>query len=81
MTADPKNYFMVYILQEVILMRDSEDPSKFYPRFGLDRTASFEELDDHRYEFELYCSSWSLCARWLTSLVCFGNYFFGIIFT
>jgi hypothetical protein len=29
-------------------MRDSEDPTKFYPRFGLDRTVSFEELDDHR---------------------------------
>lgn len=36
--------------QEVLLIRDSEDPTKFYPRFGLDQTASFDELDDHRYD-------------------------------
>jgi 4-alpha-glucanotransferase len=35
------------LLHEVLLMRDSEDPAKFYPRFGLDQTASFDELDDH----------------------------------
>lgn len=29
-------------------MRDRDDPSKFYPRFGMDKTVSFDELDDHR---------------------------------
>ncbi|KAG0604636.1 hypothetical protein M758_10G186000 [Ceratodon purpureus] len=35
------------LLHEVLLMRDSENPTMFYPRFGLDQTASFSELDDH----------------------------------
>ncbi|XP_024395916.1 4-alpha-glucanotransferase DPE2 [Physcomitrium patens] len=35
------------LLHEVILMRDRDDPSKFYPRFGMDKTVSFDELDDH----------------------------------
>jgi 4-alpha-glucanotransferase len=35
-------------LQEVVLMRDTEDPTKFYPRFNLDQTKSFSELDDHK---------------------------------
>lgn len=35
-------------LQEVVLMRDTEDPTKFYPRFNLDQTISFSELDDHK---------------------------------
>lgn len=29
-------------------MRDPEDPSSFYPRFELEQSTSFEELDDHR---------------------------------
>ncbi|CAK9278762.1 unnamed protein product [Sphagnum jensenii] len=35
------------LLHEVVLMRDTEDPTKFYPRFNLDQTKSFSELDDH----------------------------------
>ncbi|KAH9299658.1 hypothetical protein KI387_031340, partial [Taxus chinensis] len=32
---------------EVVLIRDPEDPRKFYPRFSLEETISFRELDDH----------------------------------
>eukprot|EP00249_Psilotum_nudum_P013227 c24228_g1_i1 orf=868-2340(-) len=35
------------LLQEVVLIRDPEDPKKFFPRFGLEQTNSFKELDDH----------------------------------
>uniref|UniRef100_A0A0D6QV62 4-alpha-glucanotransferase n=1 Tax=Araucaria cunninghamii TaxID=56994 RepID=A0A0D6QV62_ARACU len=35
------------LLHEIVLIRDPEDPSKFYPRFGLEETTSFKELDDH----------------------------------
>ncbi|KAJ7514027.1 hypothetical protein O6H91_23G023000 [Diphasiastrum complanatum] len=38
---------LICLLQEVVLMRDSVDSGKFYPRFGLEQTASFKELDDH----------------------------------
>ena len=30
-------------------MKDTEDPGKFYPRFGLEQSTCFSELDDHRY--------------------------------
>ncbi|KAL2630387.1 hypothetical protein R1flu_015073 [Riccia fluitans] len=33
-------------LREVVLLRDTENPRMFYPRFGMDETASFRELDD-----------------------------------
>ena len=36
-------------LQNIVLIRDSEDPRKFYPRFNLEDTSSFQDLDDHRY--------------------------------
>jgi 4-alpha-glucanotransferase len=36
------------LLHEVVLMRDTEDSTKFYPRFNLDQTISFSELDDHK---------------------------------
>jgi 4-alpha-glucanotransferase len=36
------------LLHEVVLMRDTEDTTKFYPRFNLDQTISFSELDDHK---------------------------------
>lgn len=37
---------LIELLQEVVLLRDPEDSRKFYPRFNLDQTASFRELDD-----------------------------------
>ncbi|XP_062166587.1 4-alpha-glucanotransferase DPE2 isoform X2 [Alnus glutinosa] len=35
------------LLQNIVLIRDSEDPRKFYPRFNLEDTSSFKDLDDH----------------------------------
>ena len=37
------------ILQNIILIRDPKDARKFYPRFNLEDTTSFQDLDDHRY--------------------------------
>ncbi|KHN08918.1 4-alpha-glucanotransferase DPE2 [Glycine soja] len=33
--------------QNIVLIRDPEDPRKFYPRFNLEDTISFQDLDDH----------------------------------
>ncbi|KAG6552731.1 hypothetical protein Mapa_005678 [Marchantia paleacea] len=38
------------LLHEIVLIRDSENPKMFYPRFALEDTASFHELDDHSKE-------------------------------
>uniref|UniRef100_A0A7N0UGE4 4-alpha-glucanotransferase n=1 Tax=Kalanchoe fedtschenkoi TaxID=63787 RepID=A0A7N0UGE4_KALFE len=35
------------LLQNVVLIRDPEDARKFYPRFNLEDTSSFNDLDDH----------------------------------
>ncbi|KAF7803970.1 4-alpha-glucanotransferase DPE2 isoform X1 [Senna tora] len=35
------------LIQNIVLIRDPEDPRKFYPRFNLEDTSSFKELDDH----------------------------------
>ncbi|KAE8125116.1 hypothetical protein FH972_019951 [Carpinus fangiana] len=35
------------LLQNIVLIRDSEDPRKFYPRFNIEDTSSFKDLDDH----------------------------------
>ncbi|CAJ1916795.1 unnamed protein product [Sphenostylis stenocarpa] len=35
--------------QNIVLIRDPEYPRKFYPRFNLEDTSSFQDLDDHRY--------------------------------
>ncbi|KAF9599354.1 hypothetical protein IFM89_036811 [Coptis chinensis] len=35
------------LLQNIVLIRDPEDPRKFYPRFNLEDTLSFNDLDDH----------------------------------
>eukprot|EP00250_Pteridium_aquilinum_P019655 c24516_g1_i1 orf=158-3133(+) len=37
---------LIDLCQEVVLLQDPEDSTKFYPRFNLDHTASFRELDD-----------------------------------
>ncbi|KAJ1404519.1 Immunoglobulin-like fold [Sesbania bispinosa] len=34
------------LLQNIVLIRDPEDPRKFYPRFNLEDTSSFQALDD-----------------------------------
>lgn len=39
-------------------MRDRDDPSKFYPRFGMDKTVSFDELDDHRWSSIIWFCLW-----------------------
>lgn len=36
-------------LQNIVLIRDPEDSRKFYPRFNLEDTSSFKDLDEHRY--------------------------------
>ncbi|XP_014491325.1 4-alpha-glucanotransferase DPE2 [Vigna radiata var. radiata] len=33
--------------QNIVLIRDPENPRKFYPRFNLEDTSSFQDLDDH----------------------------------
>ncbi|KAJ8770417.1 hypothetical protein K2173_015031 [Erythroxylum novogranatense] len=35
------------LLKNIVLIRDREDASKFYPRFNLEDTSSFYDLDDH----------------------------------
>ncbi|KAK6944497.1 Glycoside hydrolase, family 77 [Dillenia turbinata] len=37
------------LLRNMVLIRDPEDARKFYPRFNLEDTSSFEDLDDHRF--------------------------------
>lgn len=45
-------------LQNIVLIRDPEDAKKFYPRFNLEDTSSFKDLDDHRY-LNFYILIWS----------------------
>nr|AAB86444.1 4-alpha-glucanotransferase [Arabidopsis thaliana] len=35
------------ILRNVVLIKDPEDARKFYPRFNIEDTSSFQDLDDH----------------------------------
>ncbi|XP_074306803.1 4-alpha-glucanotransferase DPE2 [Silene latifolia] len=35
------------LLRNVVLIKDPEDARKFYPRFNLEDTTSFKDLDDH----------------------------------
>ncbi|CAN6443473.1 unnamed protein product [Victoria cruziana] len=35
------------LLKNVVLIRDEEDTIKFYPRFNMEETSSFKDLDDH----------------------------------
>ncbi|KAJ9547973.1 hypothetical protein OSB04_020516, partial [Centaurea solstitialis] len=35
------------LLQNIVLIRDPEDPKSFYPRFNLEDTSSFRDLDEH----------------------------------
>ncbi|KAK3010333.1 hypothetical protein RJ639_013026 [Escallonia herrerae] len=35
------------LLQNIVLIRDPEDPTKFYPRFNIEDTLSFKHLDEH----------------------------------
>ncbi|KAJ4828347.1 4-alpha-glucanotransferase dpe2 [Turnera subulata] len=35
------------LLKNIVLIRDPEDARKFYPRFNLEDTSSFQDLDDH----------------------------------
>ncbi|KAG9454794.1 hypothetical protein H6P81_007698 [Aristolochia fimbriata] len=35
------------LLKNIVLIRDPEDARKFYPRFNIDDTSSFKDLDDH----------------------------------
>lgn len=35
------------LIKNVVLIRDPEDPKKFYPRFNIDDTSSFKSLDQH----------------------------------
>lgn len=41
---------LISLLTNICLIRDLEDPRKFYPRFDMESTASFSELDDHSNE-------------------------------
>ncbi|KAJ7976533.1 4-alpha-glucanotransferase DPE2 [Quillaja saponaria] len=35
------------LIQNIVLIRDPEDPRKFYPRFNIEDTTSFKDLDDN----------------------------------
>ncbi|KAM7270713.1 hypothetical protein ACFE04_029927 [Oxalis oulophora] len=35
------------LLKNIVLIKDPEDERKFYPRFNLEDTSSFKDLDDH----------------------------------
>ncbi|RXH80914.1 hypothetical protein DVH24_004828 [Malus domestica] len=35
------------LIQNIVLIRDPENPRNFYPRFNLEDTPSFNDLDDH----------------------------------
>lgn len=35
------------LIQNIVLIRDTENPRNFYPRFNLEDTPSFNDLDDH----------------------------------
>ncbi|PKI31931.1 hypothetical protein CRG98_047649 [Punica granatum] len=35
------------LIKNIVLIKDPEDPTKFYPRFNLEDTSSFNDLDDH----------------------------------
>ncbi|XP_050231099.1 4-alpha-glucanotransferase DPE2 [Mercurialis annua] len=35
------------LLKNIVLIRDPEDARKFYPRFNLEDTSSFQDLDEH----------------------------------
>ncbi|KAF5750323.1 putative 4-alpha-glucanotransferase [Tripterygium wilfordii] len=37
--------------ENIVLIRNSEDARKFYPRFNLEDTSSFKDLDDHSLTF------------------------------
>lgn len=39
----------LFFAQNFVLIKDPEDARKFYPRFNLEDTSSFNDLDDHRY--------------------------------
>lgn len=41
--------FLFLPFQNIILIRDPEDARKFYPRFNLEDTSSFKDLDEHRW--------------------------------
>ncbi|KAJ8449740.1 hypothetical protein Cgig2_001396 [Carnegiea gigantea] len=45
--AKLKEYMKKFMLQNIILIRDPKDARKFYPRFNLEDTTSFQDLDDH----------------------------------
>lgn len=38
---------LLNLRQNVVLLRDPEDPERFYPRFALTQTSSFKDLDLH----------------------------------
>ncbi|CAA6654001.1 unnamed protein product [Spirodela intermedia] len=38
---------LIDLLQNIVLIRDPEDGSKFYPRFNMEDTSSFRDLDEH----------------------------------
>lgn len=55
-------YFICFFpRQNIVLIRDPEDSKSFYPRFNLEDTSSFSELDEHRYLTYAYFSDIKMC--------------------
>lgn len=55
-----------------MLIRDPEDPRKFYPRFNMEDTSNFSELDEHRY---LIFDTFRIFDLLLSDLERVGNWF------
>lgn len=54
-TLKNSRWLNIIFVQNIILIRDPEDPRKFYPRFNLEETSNFKALDEHRYKYMLIC--------------------------
>ncbi|KAK3030340.1 hypothetical protein RJ639_038973 [Escallonia herrerae] len=46
-SEDELRRILFRLLQNIVLIRDPEDPTKFYPRFNIEDTSSFKHLDEH----------------------------------
>ncbi|KAK2652047.1 hypothetical protein Ddye_011903 [Dipteronia dyeriana] len=46
-SEDKMRHDLFDLLKNIVLIRDPEDARKFYPRFNLEDTSSFKDLDDH----------------------------------
>ncbi|ONM60893.1 4-alpha-glucanotransferase DPE2 [Zea mays] len=48
------NEYQKQCYENIVLIRDPEDSTKFYPRFNLEDTSSFRDLDEHSHWTSFY---------------------------